>query len=109
LCKSNKAISQWGTNNNELIVGYDTKVPVITGIQKPYINFDNASTTPALLSVKNTVDEILVWYSSVNRGTGYKSRLTTRLYELARRQVMSFVGADHDLMFAFSAKTRLRH
>lgn len=36
------------------------------------------------------------WYSSVHRGSGYKSRLSTEMYEDARRIVGDFVGADPD-------------
>jgi selenocysteine lyase/cysteine desulfurase len=34
------------------------------------------------------------WYSSVHRGTGYKSQVSTYAYEKARRVVGEFVGAD---------------
>jgi selenocysteine lyase/cysteine desulfurase len=34
------------------------------------------------------------WYASVHRGTGFKSQLSTHVYEAARQRVLAFVGAD---------------
>ena len=36
----------------------------------------------------------MIYYSSVHRGTGYKSQLSTHVYEMARETVLEFVGAD---------------
>jgi selenocysteine lyase/cysteine desulfurase len=44
--------------------------------------------------VQDTVDDFLVFYSSVHRGTGFKSQLSTHAYEQAREVVMDFVGAN---------------
>jgi cysteine desulfurase/selenocysteine lyase len=76
------------------IVGIDATVPLLGGEVRPYINLDNAATTPALRSVRDAVDTFLEWYSSVHRGTGFKSRLATHWYEEARRTVLRFVGGD---------------
>ncbi len=81
-------------NVREQIVGIDTKVPLLNGRTVPYINLDNAATTPALKPVFDKVNEFLRWYSSVERGSGFKSRLSTEIYEEARRIVSEFVGAD---------------
>lgn len=78
----------------DLFVGLDVKVPLLDGSQREYVNFDNAASTPPLLHVKNMVDAFMTYYSSVHRGTGFKSQLSTHLYEEARRQVLEFVGAD---------------
>jgi cysteine desulfurase / selenocysteine lyase len=75
-------------------VGVDHPVPVLDGELVPYVNLDNAASTPALRSVVETVEEYLPFYSSVHRGTGYMSRLSTAAYERARQQVAAFVGAD---------------
>lgn len=83
--------------NQTTVVGADARVPLLDGSLKRYVNLDNAATTPALCSVKETVDEFLNLYSSVHRGSGYKSRYSTDHYELARRRVLSFVGADPEL------------
>ncbi|MEJ2668602.1 MAG: hypothetical protein P8Z81_16175, partial [Deinococcales bacterium] len=63
------------------IVGIDKKVPVLNGEWVPYINVDNAATTPALSRVRDQVVDFLQWYSSVHRGTGFKSRLSTWVFE----------------------------
>jgi len=72
----------------------DYPVPVLDGQLVPYVNLDNAASTPALRSVVETVEEFLPFYASVHRGTGYMSRLSTTAYERAREHVAAFVGAD---------------
>ncbi len=81
-------------NVREQIVGIDTKVPLLNGKTVTYINLDNAATTPVLKPVFDKVNEFLRWYSSVERGSGFKSRLSTEIYEQARRIVSEFVKAD---------------
>jgi selenocysteine lyase/cysteine desulfurase len=81
-------------NIREHIVGVDARVPLLDGSSRTYVNFDNAATTPALRPVMECVDEFLGWYSSVHRGAGYKSQLSTRIYEQTREIVLDFVGAD---------------
>ncbi len=78
----------------ELIVGVDAQVPRLDGSLGPYINLDNAASTPAFKSVQQAVNAFLPYYSSVHRGTGFKSQLSTHFYELARKEAMRFVGAD---------------
>ena len=75
-------------------VGMDHPVPVLDGQLVPYVNLDNAASTPALRPVVETVEEFLPFYASVHRGTGYMSRLSTAAYERAREHVLTFVGAD---------------
>jgi selenocysteine lyase/cysteine desulfurase len=63
-----------------------------------YANFDHGASTPALQSVKQAVDAASRTYSSVHRGNGYASRVTSAHYEAARDEVAAFVGArdgDH--------------
>jgi selenocysteine lyase/cysteine desulfurase len=74
--------------------GMDHPVPVLDGQLVPYVNLDNAASTPALWSVVETVEDFLPFYASVHRGTGYMSRLSTATYERAREHVLAFVGAD---------------
>jgi cysteine desulfurase/selenocysteine lyase len=86
----------------ERIVGIHQTVPLLDGSTRPYVNFDNAASTPALQEVLDTVNEFLGWYSSVHRGTGFKSKVATQAYDDARRIVADFVGAnlsDHTVIF----------
>ena len=76
------------------IVGVDQAAPLLDGSQVTYVNLDNAASTPSLRYVKDKMDEALVYYSSVHRGSGFKSLLSTQLYEQAREIVLDFVGAD---------------
>ena len=76
------------------VVGADQPVPILDGRWVPYVNLDNAASTPAFVDVVSTVERFLPYYSSVHRGTGYNSRLSTRVYEQARHAVGGFVGAD---------------
>lgn len=83
------------------VAGVDSIVPVIGG-KRTYINFDNAASTPPLKSVLAGIEEFAPWYSSVHRGNGFKSRLSTAIYEEAREIVARFVGAnsnDHTVIF----------
>jgi cysteine desulfurase/selenocysteine lyase len=75
-------------------VGLDAEVPLLNGRCQHYINFDNAASTPSLKAVQDAVNDFLVYYSSVHRGTGFKSQLSTHVYEQAREIVLDFVGAD---------------
>jgi cysteine desulfurase/selenocysteine lyase len=77
-----------------MFVGLDVKTPLLNGAQQCYINFDNAASTPSLKAVQIAVNDFLSYYSSVHRGTGFKSQLSTRIYEQAREIVLDFVGAD---------------
>lgn len=75
------------------VVGLDQTVPTRLG-DRPYSNLDNAASTPPFTEVVQTIHEFMPWYSSVHRGNGLKSRLSTELYEEARRLVGQFVGSD---------------
>jgi cysteine desulfurase/selenocysteine lyase len=74
--------------------GVDLPVPVYGGGSVTGINFDNAASTPPLKRVRNAVNMFADVYSSVHRGTGYKSRVSTDAYENAREQVARFLGVD---------------
>jgi cysteine desulfurase / selenocysteine lyase len=86
----------------ERIVGVHQTVPVLDGGKRTYINFDNAASTPVLQDVLRKVNDFMQWYSSVHRGTGFKSRVATQAYEDARHIVSDFVGGnerDHVVIF----------
>ena len=76
------------------IVGLDETIPLLDGRLAPYINLDNAASTPALRSVLDAVQRFLPYYSGVHRGTGFKSRLSTAAYDAAHATIARFVGAD---------------
>jgi selenocysteine lyase/cysteine desulfurase len=80
--------------HRNMFVGLETKVPLLNGGATRYINFDNAASTPPLKAVQETVNEFMDYYSSVHRGTGFKSQLSTHVYEEARQAILQFVGAD---------------
>jgi cysteine desulfurase/selenocysteine lyase len=78
------------------VVGFDVEVPLLDGSYRRYVHLDNAATTPCLTVVQAKVNEFLRWYSSIHRGTGFKSVLSTRVYESARGIVSDFVHAASD-------------
>ena len=80
----------------DLIAGVDTKVPLKDGTLSPCINFDNAATTPPFISVVNRIVDFSPWYSSIHRGTGYKSKISSDVYDDSRKAIMDFVGANID-------------
>lgn len=78
----------------EHFAGVDLPVPVHGGGTVTGVNFDNAASTPPLKRVRDAVTGFSEVYSSVHRGTGYKSRLATEAYEQARELVAHFLGVD---------------
>ena len=76
------------------IVGIDQQVPLLDGSLVPYVFLDNAASTPPLKDVMETLDKFMPFYSSVHRGAGFKSRLSTTAYEQAHEIIARFVGAD---------------
>ncbi len=95
-------INQSSNHYRSLFIGLDVEIPLLDGSCRCYINLDNAASTPALKAVQQAVDDFLVYYSSVHRGTGFKSQLSTYAYEQSRLIVMDFVGAnaqDHTCIF----------
>jgi selenocysteine lyase/cysteine desulfurase len=76
------------------ILGIDTAIPLLDGTERPYVFLDNAASTPTFRRVLNCVTEFLPWYSSVHRGTGFKSLLATEVFDRAHDIVAEFVGAD---------------
>lgn len=77
----------------DFIVGGHTLVPTLDGTLVPYINLDNAASTPIARAVKSKMDESLEWYSAVHRGAGFKSQVSSLAYEHARDIILDFVGA----------------
>ena len=90
-------VNRW----RERIVGLDERLPLLDGRLAPYINLDNAASTPPFREVVDAVNRFLPYYSSVHRGTGFKSRLSTAAYDEAHDTIARFVGAD--------TRTQYRH
>jgi selenocysteine lyase/cysteine desulfurase len=87
------------------IVGADVPVPLRDGGHVPYANFDYAASAPCLEAVQEAVTRALPYYSSVHRGAGYASQVTTGAYEAARETVRSFVGAWRRSAVVFTRNT----
>jgi selenocysteine lyase/cysteine desulfurase len=79
-----------------LVVGVNTEVPISNGTYVPYVNFDNAATTPPFISVLSEINNFSPWYSSIHRGIGYKSQVSSDIYENSRKVVLNFVHANLD-------------
>jgi selenocysteine lyase/cysteine desulfurase len=86
------------------VVGAGLRVPTLRG-DVAYANLDHAASTPALETVRTAVDRALETYSSVHRGAGFASRLTSAWYEQARTEVAAFVGARDDDTVIFTRTT----
>ena len=76
------------------IVGIGEEIPLLGGKRRPYINLDNAASTPTISIVTEKVNEFLKWYGNVHRGTGFKSKLSSWVFEEARETIARFVHAD---------------
>ncbi|HBF34816.1 TPA: aminotransferase [Candidatus Sumerlaeota bacterium] len=74
--------------------GTQTKTPLLNGSSRVAVNFDSAATTPPFIEVAETVTRFMDWYSSIHRGMGYKSLVSTEVYEQSREVVERFCGAD---------------
>ena len=66
------------------VVGRDERIPLLDGRLVRYVNLDNAASTPAFRGVLDTVQRFLPYASSVHRGSGYKSRISTAAFEDGR-------------------------
>ena len=100
-------IQEYNAINKNLseIIGADKKVPLIDGTSVSYINLDNAASTPSFRFTKEKVDSMLEWYSSVHRGAGFKSLLSTHIYDQCRQIVRKFIDADADDAIIFCENT----
>ena len=83
-------------------VGLDEPLPLLDGRRVRHVHLDNAASTPVLRAVLETVTRFLPYYSSVHRGRGFKSRLSTAAYDDAHEAIARFVHADlrsHTVIF----------
>lgn len=83
----------------------ELEVPLVSGERVRYANLDNAASTSALVAVQRTVDELLPWYSSVHRGAGFASMISTDVYDASREVVRHFVGARDEDIVIFTRNT----
>jgi hypothetical protein len=75
------------------LVGDGAPVRCADGSERPYLSLDTAASTPPLETVLTSVQEFLPWYSSVHRGAGHKSQVSTRAYEDARSAALAYAGS----------------
>lgn len=82
------------SNYRHLVIGADSKIPLANGQYTTAINFDNAASTPPFVSVMEELNHFAAMYSSIHRGTGYKSQISSKIFEEARSIILKFVNAD---------------
>jgi len=78
------------------VKGIGKSVPVLGKRKRKYTYFDNAASTPPLVPVLKEMADYLDCYSGVHRGTGYKSLLSSQIYDDCHEIIGEFVGADLD-------------
>lgn len=84
------------SNIRDQVIGLNRTVPLLDGSEVPYVNFDNAASTPTFQYIYDRMGEYLQFYSNVHRGTGFKSLLSSQVYERGREIVADFLNADLD-------------
>jgi len=87
------------------LIGAHTAVPCLDGLARRYVNLDYAASTPVMADVWDAVERFLPWYSSVHRGSGLKSQVSTDAFEEARDTVARFVGGHADDVVVFVRNT----
>jgi len=87
------------------LLGADTMVPCVDGRSRRYVNLDYAASTPVMAAVWDAVEAFVPWYSSVHRGSGLKSQVSTAAFEDARDTVAAFVGGRADDAVVFVRNT----
>jgi selenocysteine lyase/cysteine desulfurase len=86
------------------VTGGDLSVPILGG-QTRAINLDYAASAPALEAVTAHVTEFLPYYSSVHRGAGFASQVSTSVYENSRAIIGKFLGARAEDTVIFTRNT----
>ncbi len=76
------------------ILGLDRKTPLLDGSTVTYVYLDNGASSPPMKDSFQALNDFMPFYSSVHRGTGFKSRLSTRIFDEAREIIAQFVKAD---------------
>lgn len=94
------------------LLGHNIEVPVVNGQLLNYLNLDNAATTPPFCQVFEKLQEVMPYYGSVHRGCGYKSIISTELYEKAKESILSFADGDSNndtIIFGVNATDCINH
>ena len=99
------ALAETARATRPALLGADVEVPLVTGGWHRYVNLDYAASTPPFLEVSNAVANFLPYYSSVHRGAGYKSRVSTAAYEAARAAVRRFFSVRAQDVVIFTRNT----
>lgn len=100
------------TGRLSALVGEDVCVPVFGGAVRRYIDLDNAATTPPFRRIWELLAEVIPYYGSVHRGSGFKSLVSTRLFEDSSMRVLGFGGGnpDHDtIVFGVNTTSCINH
>jgi selenocysteine lyase/cysteine desulfurase len=87
------------------VVGAELVVPLVSGERARYVNLDYAASAPCLQSVQDAVNSLMPWYSSVHRGAGFASTVSTEVHAAARASVAAFVGARRSDSVIFTRNT----
>ena len=87
------------------LVGADQSVPLVDGSETRYVNLDYAASTPPTVRVVGALESFLPYYSSVHRGAGFKSVISTEVYESAREVVRRFFHAPEGHAVVFTRNT----
>lgn len=87
------------------MVGAELRAPLVGGGTARAVNLDYAASAPALAAVADHLAEVLPHYASVHRGAGYRSQLSTAVYEHARIIVGEHFGARADDIVVFTRNT----
>ncbi|WP_197994416.1 aminotransferase class V-fold PLP-dependent enzyme [Gimesia maris] len=79
-----------------------------------YVNLDNAATTPAAQVALNAIAEFQAIYGSIHRGSGFKSLISSNIYDRTIEFIRCFIGAaaEDAILLAHnttSAVNRLAH
>lgn len=87
------------------VVGAGALSPLSDGSQVEYANFDYAASAPCIEPVRAALEATLPLYSSVHRGAGWGSVMTTSAYEGSREVVRGFVNGRPDDAVVYTRNT----
>lgn len=91
----------------ETFIGIEETVKINNGKFTKSINFDNAATTPAFKKVLESVNNFIPYYGSVSRGEGFKSKVSTDIYEKSREKILELFSlsgrTDYEVIYVKNA------